>query len=85
MIQGESLLLAINAKTPGKDDKRVVSLLREKVMVELRKVKPMKIPLRYIPLEMAFQRLAKEQQKSVLSKEECFEVASTYMFHSRVI
>ena len=80
VIQGESLLLAINAKTPGEEDKRVVSILREKVMVELRKMKSKKIPLRYIPLEMAFQRLAKEQRKSVLSKEECFEVASTYNF-----
>ena len=38
------------------------------------------MPLRYIPLEMAFQRIAKEQRKSVMSKEECFEVAATYNF-----
>ena len=74
-----SVLLAINAKTPG-EDKKVVSYLREKVLKELRKVKPVRIPLRYIPLEMAFQRMAKEQRKSVLSKEECFEVAATYSF-----
>ena len=80
IVHGESLLLAINAKTPGKEDKKVVSILREKAMERLRIVKPVKIPLRYIPLEMAFQRMAKEQRKSVLSKEECFEVAATYNF-----
>ena len=80
IVHGESLLLAINAKTPRKGDKEVISILREKAMAELRKVKPKKIPLRYIPLEMAFQRIAKEQRKSVLSKEECFEVATTYNF-----
>ena len=80
IVQGDSLLLTINAKKPGKEDQKVVSVLRKKVMEELHKVKPVKIPLRYIPLEMAFQRMAKEQRKSVMSKEECFEVAATYNF-----
>ena len=80
IVHGESLLLAINAKIPGKIDKEVISTLREKAMAELHKVRPKKIPLRYIPLEMAFQRMAKEQRKSVLSKEECFEIAATYNF-----
>ena len=80
IVQGDSLLLAINAKNPGKEDEKVVSILRQKAMEELHKVKPVKIPLRYFPLEMAFQRMAKEQRKSVMSKEECFEVAATYNF-----
>ena len=80
IVREGSMLLAINANTPGEEDKKVVSYLREKVLKELRKVKPVRIPLRYIPLEMAFQRMAKEQRKSVLSKEECFEVAATYNF-----
>jgi GTPase SAR1 family protein len=79
-LEGESLLLAINAKEPSKDDKQLLSTLRERVMEELRKMKPIKIPLRYIPLEMCLQRMAKEQRKSVLSEEECFKVASTYNF-----
>ena len=80
IVDGESLLLAVNVKTPGKEDEKVISILREKAIVELRKLKPKKMPLRYIPLEMAFQRMAKEQRKSVMSKEECFEVAATYNF-----
>ena len=80
IIHGESLLLAVNVKLPGKEDEKVISILRENAMAELHKVKPKKIPLRYVPLEMAFQRMAKEQRKSVLSKEECFEVAATYNF-----
>ena len=80
IVHEESLLLAINAKTPGKIDKEVISTLRKKAMAELRKVRPKKIPLRYISLEIAFQRIAKEQRKLVLCKEECFEVAATYNF-----
>ena len=57
----QSIILAINVKTPEKE--------------ELHKVKPVEIPLRCSPLEMVFQQMAKEQQNSVLSKEECFEVA----------
>ena len=80
IIHGESLLLAVNIKIPGKEDEKVISILREKAITELRKLKPKKMPLRYIPLEMAFQRIAKEQRKSVMSKEECYEVATTYNF-----
>ena len=80
IVQEKSLLLAVNVKTPGKEDEKVISMLREKAIAELRKLKPKKMPLRYIPLEMAFQRMAKEQRKSVMSKEECFEVAATYNF-----
>ena len=81
IVRGESLLLAVNVKTPGKEDEKVVSILREKAVTELRKLKPKKMPLRYIPLEMAFQRIAKEQRKSVMSKDECFKVAATYNFN----
>ena len=77
---GESMLLAVNVKKPGDEDKQVISILRKKMREELQKLKPSKIPLRYIPLEMAFQRLAKEQGRSVLSKEECYQVAATYNF-----
>ena len=80
IVHGESLLLAVNVKKPGNEDEKVISILREKAIEELRKLKPKKMPLRYIPLEMAFQRMAKEQRKSVMSKEECFEVAITYNF-----
>ena len=80
IVHGESLLLAVNVKTPGDEDETVISILRKKAMEELHKLKPKKVPLRYIPLEMAFQRMAKEQGKSVMSKEECFEVAAIYNF-----
>ena len=80
MVIEESLLLAINAKTPGKDDQKMMSILREWILKELRKIKPIKIPLRYSALEMAFRRLAKYQRKSILSKEECFQEASIYNF-----
>ena len=80
IVHGQSLLLAVNIKTPGDEDETVISILRKKAIVELRKLKSKKVPLRYIPLEMAFQRMAKEQRKSVMSKEECFEVAATYNF-----
>ena len=80
MVIEESLLLAINAKTPGKDDQKMMLILRKWMLKELRKLKLIKIPLRYSALEMAFRRLAKYQRKSILSKEECFQEASTYNF-----
>ena len=76
----ESLIYAVNVKSPGKEDKKVISKLREKIMIELRKVKPERFPLRYIALELAFHRLAKEQQKSIMSKDDCYQVAVDYNF-----
>ena len=75
-----SLIHAVNVKSPGKEDKEVISKLRKKILTELHKVKPERFPLRYIPLELAFHRLAKEQQKSVMSKEDCYQVAVDYNF-----
>ena len=80
MVINESLLLAINAKTPGRDDQKMMSVLREWILRELCKLKPVKVPLRYSALEMAFRRLAKYQRKSILSKKECFQEASVYNF-----
>ena len=75
-----SLIHAVNVKSPGKEDKEVISKLRKKILTELRKIKPERFPLRYIPLELAFHRLAKEQQKSVMSKDDCYQVAVDYNF-----
>ena len=80
IIHGDSMLLAVNVRIPGNDDEEVMSILRKKAITELRKLKPKTMPLRYITLETAFLQMAKEQQKSVLSKYECFEVAATYNF-----
>ena len=76
----ESLIHAVNVKSPRKEDKKVISKLREKIMTEVRKIKPERFPLRYIALELAFHRLAKEQQKSVMSKDDCYQVAVDYNF-----
>ena len=70
-----SLLLAINAKAPRNEGKNVLPMLRGTLMEE---VKPSTISLRYFPLEMAFQCLAKDQRKSVLSKEECFQATFNF-------
>ena len=75
-----SLIHAVNVKSPGKEDKEVISKLRKKILTELRKIKPERFPLRYIPLELAFHRLAKEQQKSIMSKDDCYQVAVDYNF-----
>ena len=80
VTQGKSMLLAIDAKNLGNEDADVISVLRRKVTEKVQEVESDKISLQYFPLEMAFQRIAKEQQKSVMSKEECFKVATSYNF-----
>ena len=80
IYNGESLLFAINAKAPGKDDCRMMGNLRLLMIKELQKIPKVKIPLRYFALENAFQRLAKYQQKAILSIDECLKEATAYHF-----
>ena len=76
----KSLIFAINAKAPGVDDQAVLAVLRQLLMDELLKLPRVRIPLRYLALEMAFQRLAKYLNKTILSKEECFKEATNFHF-----
>ena len=65
----KELLFTVNVKTPGNDDRRTISHVREMMIKELQKLPRRRIPLRYFVLENAFLRLAKYQHKAVLSKE----------------
>ena len=78
--ESQSLIFAINAKSPGDDDQAVLADLRYLLLRELQKLPRVKIPHRYFALEMAFQRLAKYQNKAILSKEECFKEATKFHF-----
>ena len=78
--ESQSLLFAINAKSPGDDDQAVLTDLRYLLLTELQKLPRVRIPHRYFALEIAFQRLAKYQNKAVLSKEECFKEATKFHF-----
>ena len=76
----KELLIAVNVKTPGGDDKKTICDIRKMMIKELQRLPKRRIPLRYFALEMAFLRLGKYQHKAVLSKEECFKEAAAYHF-----
>ena len=78
--KSQSLIFAINAKSPGDDDQAVLADLRYLMLRELQKLPRVKIPHRYFALEMAFQRLAKYKNKAILSREECFKEATKFHF-----
>ena len=80
IYNGESLLFAINAKNPGNDGHILIGKLRHLMIKELQKLPKVKIPLRYFSLENAFQRLAKYQQRAILSVSECLKEATVYHF-----
>ena len=82
IYNGESLLFPINAKTPGNNDRKIMGNLRLMMIKELRKLPKKKIPLRYFSLEIAFQRLARDQQRAILSIDECLNEAKPYQFTS---
>ena len=78
--KGDSLIFPINALNPGDEDEAVLDILRRLMHNELKKLPQTPIPLRYFGLETAFQRLAKEKNKGVLSIEECFKEAEALQF-----
>ena len=76
----EDLLFCVNVKTPENEDRRMIGYVRQMMIKELHKLPRQKIPLQYFALENAFLRLAKYQNKAILSKEECFREAAAYHF-----
>ena len=78
--KSQSLIFAINVKFPGDDDQVVLADLRYLLLSELQKLPRVKIPHRYLALEMTFQRLSKYKNKAILSKEECFKEATKFHF-----
>ena len=76
----KELLFAVNVKTPGGVDRKMLGSLRRMMIDELKKLPQKPIPLRYFALENTFLRLSKYQRKAVLSKEECFREAASYHF-----
>ena len=75
----KELIFAVNAKTPGPQEKKIAAELR-RVIVERSRVKPKQIPLRWHALELALQKLMLELGRGVLSKAECLAVAQRFHF-----
>ena len=75
----KELIFAVNAKTPGPQEKKIAAELR-RMIVERSHVKPKRIPLRWHALDLALQKLMLELERGVLSKSECLEVARRFHF-----
>ena len=75
----KELIFAVNAKTPGPQEKKIAAELR-RVIVERSHVKPKQIPLRWHALELALQKLMLELGRGVLSKAEGLAVAQRFHF-----
>ena len=75
----KELIFAVNAKTPGQQEKEIAAELR-KVIVERPHVKPKRIPLRWHALELALQKLMLELGRGVLSKAEGLTIAQRFHF-----
>ena len=75
----KELIFAVNAKTPGQQEKKIAAELR-RVIVEGSRVKPKQIPLRWHAVELALQKLMLELGRGVLSKAEGLAVARRFHF-----
>ena len=75
----KELIFAVNAKTPGPQEKKIAAELR-RVIVERSRVKPKQIPLRWHAVELALQKLMLELGRGVLSKAEGLAVARRFHF-----
>ena len=75
----KEVIFAVNAKTPGPQEKKIAAELR-RVIVERSRVKPKQIPLRWHAVELALQKLMLELGRGVLSKAEGLAVARRFHF-----
>ena len=74
-----NLIFAINAKTPGEEDWKVMKQVRRR-LVACADVPPIKIPVRWFAMELALQRFVLETKEAVLLESKCWELVANFHF-----
>ena len=71
----KELIFPVNTKNPGRQDQEVAKQLRKAILSSVSSLESHKTPLRWHLLEMALRRLAASKRRSILSRQECLQVA----------
>ena len=74
-----NLIFAINAKTPGDEDWKVMKQVRRR-LVACADVPPIKIPVKWFAMELALQRFVLETKQAVLLESKCWELVANFHF-----
>ena len=75
VFYGDDLIFPVNAKNPGKEDRKVASELRKAILQAASSLEPKEIPLGWYVLEIALHRLASFLGRGILTRQECLQVA----------
>ena len=75
----KELVHALNAKTPGEEEKRTAKGIRHTISTEC-SAEAVEIPLQWHALEGVIEDLSKALKRGVLSKDECFATAESLHF-----
>ena len=70
------LIFPLNTKEPSVTDKNIINKLCESIMLIKSRIKPKKIPLRWLVFHQEIQSLSTKTKSDFLSFEECRQVAS---------
>ena len=71
----KELIFPVNAKNPSKHDYEVAKGLRKAILSAVSSLQCHKTPLGWHILEIALRRLAASKRRSILSRQECLQVA----------
>ena len=69
------VIFPVNAKTPGKEEEKIVEQIREILLGES-SIPAADIPLKWFALEILLQEMVQARGRGVLSVEECFSAAA---------
>ena len=75
VFYGDDLIFPVNAKKPGKEDRKVASELRKTILQAASSLEPEEIPLGWYVLDIALHRLASFLGRGILTRQECLQVA----------
>ena len=75
VFYGDALIFPVNAKNPGKEDRKVASEIRKAILQAASTVEPQKTPLGWYVLEIALHRLASFLGRGILTRQECLQMA----------
>ncbi|KAL5515567.1 hypothetical protein EMCRGX_G000749 [Ephydatia muelleri] len=73
--KGNEVMFSLNTKAPDEADKLIINNLRTNILSMRKRIKPQKIPLKWLVFHQCLQVISKSTINDVLSYDQCIQVA----------
>ena len=78
-LDRKELIFPLNAKFPGEEEQKIAEEIQKLITTKCCP-KPVDIPLRWYGLEISLREIVEALERSVMSRDECFNIARRLKF-----